>query len=331
MNKLVIPFIVSFILSFLSILLLKKICLKFNICGKDKKPFIGGLCFSSAFAISYFIYNISNKVALSPQFIVLISFSYIVLFVEFLDDLKDFSLKSRLIIQLIFIAVFLLFGKTIQIYFLPPWLNYLLSFLWIMGITNAFNLLDIGDGICGGVSLIVCLSFLTVSTINQVSSISALFISILGAVLAFLLFNFPPSKVFMGNAGSHFLGFLFATLTMYGDYATRANPSAIILPLLILAFPIIDTFFLVISRVKKGISPFKKSDDHIFLRLISLGYSPRRALLIIYVVSILWALSGIQIYFGFSIYFLITVAFAVVFTVRIICKAGSAGQKEVSV
>ena len=318
MNKLFLLFIVPFMLSFIFISLSKKVCLRFNLFNKDKKPpFIGGVCFSAAFLISFLAYSYLVKEKLPFQFTIILLFSFILLFLEFLDDIKDFSLRSRLIMQLFFISAFLLYGKSIQIYFLPQWLNYLLSFLWIMGVTNAFNLLDIADGACGGVSVIVCLSFLAVSVVQGEAVLVPLFISIIGAVLAFLFFNFPQAQVFMGNSGSHFLGFLLATLSVYGDYADSAKPWSLILPLLILGFPIIDTFFLIFSRIRKGVSPLRKSDDHIFLRLTSSGFTPKRALIIIYLVSFTWGFSGALILFGINLFFFASIFLAVVLTFRV--------------
>jgi len=322
MNNLVIFFCVSFILSFFFLILFRRVCLRFNLCKKNKEsPFIGGLCFSLVFVISYSLYNAASLVNLLPQIIWVLLFSFLLLVVEFIDDLKEFPLKIRVIIQIIFIFLFLLYGKKIQIYFLPSWINYLLSFLWIMGLTNAFNLLDIGDGLCGGVSLIASLAFFTVAIINGDLLMAGLFVTLSGAVFAFVLFNLPPARVFMGNSGSHFLGFLFATLSMYGDYATLKNPLPLILPLLILAFPIIDTIYLIISRIKKGIAPLRKSDDHIFLRMLSLGYNIKKSLLSIYLVNFLWGLSGIFIIFGFSPLFLITLVLAILFTLKIIIRS----------
>ena len=319
-------FILSFALSFFLILFLKWIILKFKLLNKDNKPpFIGGVCFFLPFFLLFLSFNYINKQTLPFEFVIILVFSAIVFLLEILDDIKDFSLRTRLIIQFFFISCYLLYGKSIQIYYLPQWLNYLLSFLWIMGITNAFNLLDIADGVCGGVSVIICLSFMSVSLIQNEVVLASLFISILGALLAFLFFNLPKAKVFMGNSGSHFLGFLFAAFSAYGDYATAFKPWSLILPLLILGFPIIDTFFLIVSRLKNGISPLRKSNDHIFLRLISSGLSHKRSLMIIYLISLLWALCGILILFGVNLYFFTLIIISIWVTLRIIGKAFSAG------
>jgi len=317
-------FISSFALGFIFLFILRRLPLKSNLVKLDKKiPYTGGVGFSLSFVACYFLFNFIKGVSLPFDLVWIIIFSLILLLVEFIDDLKDFSLKSRVIIQIVFVGLFLIYGKRIQIYFVPSWLNYLLSFLWIIGITNAFNHLDIRDGLCAGVALIAGLSFLTVSVVSGGPLLISLFLALCGALLAFLLFNFPPAKIFMGNSGSHFLGFLFATLSMYGDYAALENPIVLILPVLILAFPIIDTFLLIVIRLKKGIMPLKKSNDHVFLQLLNSGCGGRRALLIIYFIALLWGLSGIFINFGFTLLFFIFLAAAILSTLKFVIKIRS--------
>ncbi|MBL7069178.1 MAG: undecaprenyl/decaprenyl-phosphate alpha-N-acetylglucosaminyl 1-phosphate transferase [Candidatus Omnitrophica bacterium] len=318
-------FVLSFILSLsfhtLFLKLFKKLDLLKNI---GKFPFIGGLSFYLAFVFTYILFSFVKRIYLPPQLLWIMLFSFIILAIGIFDDIKDFSLKTRIFIQILFIVVFLLYAKRMQVYFLPPWLNYLFSFLWIMGITNAFNLIDIGDGLCGGVSLIASLSFFAVLIAKGDFLLAGLFLSLSGAISAFLIFNFPPAKVFMGNSGSHFLGFIFASLSMYGDYATLDNPIALTLPLLMLFFPIIDTLFLIVTRLRKGIVPLRKSDDHIYMRLLSSGWNGEKTLFSVYFVSALWGLCGIFAALGCNPLFLISVAAASFYTFRIILKAGLA-------
>jgi len=318
-------FISSFILSLIFHILFLKLFKRLNISKNSGKfPFIGGLTFFLAFVIAYMAFSFINGTPLPAQLLWIISFSFLMLAVGVLDDIKDFSLKMRIFVQVLFITIFLFSAKRIQIFFLPPWMNFLFSFLWIMGITNAFNLIDIGDGLCAGVSLIISLSFSFVLIAKQDFLLASLFLSLCGALSAFFVFNFPPARVYMGNSGSHFLGFIFASLAMYGDYATLDNPIALTLPILILAFPIIDTLFLIVTRLRKGIVPLKKSDDHIYLRLLSSGWSGRRTLFGIYLVSSLWGLCGIFAALGRNPIFLAAVICASFYTLRIIIKAGLA-------
>ena len=269
----------SFCLAMVILALSLPVSKKLKMIGKKRKvPFSGGISLALAFIVPYLIFVFRQRILLPLELIYLLVFSLAILAIEVLDDFKDLSVKLRIISQIVFIFFFLQFGKKIQIYFLPDWLNYIISFLWIMGITNAFNLFDIADGLCSGLAIMVSLAFLGVAIIKGNFLLAGLFASLSGAIIAFYFFNYPPAKIFLGNSGAHFLGFLFVTLSIYGDYATAKNPISLIAPVLILAFPVIDTIYLIVVRVKKKIIPVNKSNDHIYLRLLAKGYSKKKAL-----------------------------------------------------
>lgn len=311
----------SFFSSLTLTAILRKFSLKFSVfTDKDKIPHIGGIGFALSFIIVYLLFHDTQGLFLPFYIIWIVIFSLILLGIEFIDDLHEYSLGVKVALQVIFVVAFLLYSKKIQIYFLPFWLNYIISFLWIMGVLNAFNHLDVADGSCGGISLIISLTFFIIFAQIE-SSLALVFAALSGALFAFTLFNHPPAKIFMGNAGSHFLGFIFAAIAMEGDYATSDNVSALFLPLLVLAFPIIDTIYLIIVRTRKNILPLKKSDDHIALRYLSKGYSHHKFLLGIYLVAACWCLSGLLILKGVSLTFFISLIAAVSGTVVMIVKA----------
>lgn len=315
-------FLSSFVLSALLHIIFLKLFKRFKIpISKGKRPSIGGAAFCISSIVTYFIFTALKRAAIPPQLAWILIFSIAIFIMGIFDDIRDHSLRSRVVIQVVFIILFLFPAKRIQFFFLPHYMNYALSFFWIMGITNAFNLIDIDDGLCGGVSFIVAASFLSVLLVKQDILLAGIFAGLLGGIAAFMVFNFPPAKVFMGNSGSHFLGFLFASLSIYGDYATIDNPVVLALPLLVLAFPIIDTIFLTAARMKKGIVPLMKSDDHIFLRLISSGWGIRKALLNIYFLSLLWGLGGVSLLTGSGPLFIAAVAAAALYTAWIILRS----------
>ncbi|MCF7907374.1 MAG: undecaprenyl/decaprenyl-phosphate alpha-N-acetylglucosaminyl 1-phosphate transferase [Candidatus Omnitrophica bacterium] len=314
-------FFFAFTLSIFFLAISRKLSLKHNLFIRDRNiPYIGGVSFSLVFIICLILFSFIKAKVVPFQFIWIITFSFILLLVEWIDDLKDLKLKARVLIQIIFVFLFLLYGKQIQIYFLPNWANYLISFLWIVGITNAFNHLDVADGLCAGIALIVSLACLVIA-LKTGSFLLFVFVALFGVLLAFLLFNFPPAKIFMGNAGSHFLGFLFATLSIYGDYASFDNILAIFLPLLVLGLPIVDTFYLIVVRASKKISPLRKSDDHIILRYLLKGYSYKRSLASIYFLTAVWCLSAILLLNGPGLWCLIFLIIAFLGTILMIIKA----------
>ncbi|MCD6583192.1 MAG: undecaprenyl/decaprenyl-phosphate alpha-N-acetylglucosaminyl 1-phosphate transferase [Candidatus Omnitrophica bacterium] len=317
--NLAIIFLSAFLSSLIILSLLKKISSVLPLFrSKEEVTYLGGVgLFLSTIGV-FLLYSLSLRVTLPFQLNNIFIFSFAILIVELLDDWREFSFQKKLLIQMIIILLYLLNGKKVQIYFLPHWINWVISFLWIVGITNAFNLLDIGDGLASGVGLIISFFLCLISLLCGDYLTFVFFLILTGALSSFYLFNFPPAKMYMGNSGSHLLGFLFATLTIYLDYATLKNASAIFVPLIILAFPVIDTFFTIFTRIKKGLSPFQKSEDHIFLRLIHSNFGYRKALTLIYFVVVVWSLSAIfllkrSILFGGSIGFSILITFFVIF------------------
>ncbi|MFH1504485.1 MAG: MraY family glycosyltransferase [Candidatus Omnitrophota bacterium] len=328
--NLIFIFSCAFILAVFLTSFLRRFSLKHNLFIRKKGvPYIGGIGFSLAFILCLYLSFIIRGVILPFQFLWIIIFSFILLAIGFVDDLKEFSLKTKVAAQLAFIFLFLIFAKKIQIYFLPGWANYIVSFLWIAGITNAFNHLDVADGACGGISLIISLAFLVIF-LKTASFLAFVFAGLSGALFAFMFFNLPrlehrgrpKAKVFMGNSGSHFLGFLFAALSIYGDYAVLRSPWALLIPVLVLGLPIIDTLYLITARALKKVSPLRKSNDHIILKFLSQGYSQKKMLAGIYFIAVLWPLSGVFLLNGISAGFWILLSSSLLATILMIIGAG---------
>jgi UDP-GlcNAc:undecaprenyl-phosphate GlcNAc-1-phosphate transferase len=315
-------FLAAFFLNFFITGFIKWFCLRGNIFKVGKSvTYLGGLGVFVSLFLVFLGANRYYNLSLPAQLSSLLIFSGLMFGLGLIDDLIELTMPIKLFSQIVLIGGFLIFGKHTQIYFLPVWLNYFISFLWIAGITNAFNLIDISDGFCCGVSLICSLFFAVIALLIGNSALLVLFTVLCAILLAFMLFNLHSAKIILGNSGSHFLGFLFAGLSIYGDYSGLNNKIAFILPLLVLAFPIIDTGFLVIARAKKNILPLRKSADHIFLRLTARRLSSKKVLLNIYLVCFLWGLSAILSIPGFNFVFFITVVTAIFFTVKIIQRA----------
>ncbi len=312
-------FLVSFFSGCILLILLKRFSSRQAIFrNNDEAPFIGGAGLLLSFALGSATLFFYKNIYLSSELAHIFLFAFFIFITCLLDDFREFSLSKKVFIQVIVVGLFLIKGKPIQIHCIPLWTNYIISFLWIVGITNVFNLLDIGDGFCVGVSLIAGVAFFVALFIGGNIITAGLFAALCGALASFLIFNFPPAKIMLGNSGSHFLGFLFATLSMHGDYATLDNPFSVLIPLVILAFPMMDTFYLIIVRLKKGIFPFRKSKDHIFLNLLSSGKGIKPALFEIYLVTLLWGISGVILIFGLNPLFLIVTMLAALFSVRLI-------------
>jgi UDP-GlcNAc:undecaprenyl-phosphate GlcNAc-1-phosphate transferase len=207
----------------------------------------------------------------------------------FVDDLMSLKASTKLIAQITVASLLLFFGYRLQ------WTesmigDSLLTLFWIVGITNAFNLLDNMDGLCAGTALIGGAFLLIVFvTEGAAASPSALYLAaLLGAITGFLVYNFHPASIFMGDTGSLFLGLNVAALTLLPDPATIGRSgllSVVAVPVLPLLIPIFDTTLVTALRLLSGRRPSQGGRDHMSHRLVAVGLSERRA------VTTLWALA----------------------------------------
>ncbi len=159
-----------------------------------------------------------------------------------------------------------------------------LTLLWVVGLTNALNWADGLDGLAAGISSIACVSLVVVSWRGGDLVSIVVLIALLGATLGFLKYNFYPAKVFMGDTGSNFLGFILANVAIMGGLKSAAALSLMV-PILILGVPIFDTLFSVWRRVRLKRSPIRPDTDHFHFRLVKLGLNERQAVLVIYLIS----------------------------------------------
>ena len=215
-----------------------------------------------------------------------------------LDDIRGvgFSYKSKFVMQ-IFAAVILVASGT-RLEFLPhPALNIIVTILWVVGITNSFNLLDNMDGLSSGIAVIASL-ILGVLTIRQGQYFSALLLlALAGSVLGFLRYNFNPSKIFMGDAGSLFIGYTLAALTVSNSYITSRSVTQlpIVVPVLVLGVPLFDTFSVMLIRWREKRPLFLGDNCHFSHRLVKLGMSTRQTVVFIYLVALCVGISAILI------------------------------------
>ena len=167
-------------------------------------------------------------------------------------------------------------------------MEYIITWFWIVGITNAINLTDGLDGLSSGITLIACVSLLIIFASNGSPVISIILITALaGGIVGFLPYNVNPAKTYMGDCGSNFLGFSIAIISILG-IAKTYTIIVIIAPLIVLALPIFDTIFAIFRRIIKGKSLkaiFKPDSGHLHHRLMQLGYSQKEAVLILYGVA----------------------------------------------
>lgn len=213
----------------------------------------------------------------------------------FIDDMKNIKPLTKLAGQLLAAIVVVAFGLRIgdfQFSFLSETGNEIFSIVitigWIIGITNAINLMDGLDGLSSGITLISCLSLLMIFALNESPLVAIIMITALaGALSGFLPFNFNPAKTFIGDTGSNFLGFTLSVVSILG-VAKTYTAVVIVLPIIVLGLPIFDTLCAIVRRIIKGKSlkaVFQADKGHLHHRLVSKGFSQKQAVFILYGIS----------------------------------------------
>lgn len=206
-------------------------------------------------------------------------------FVGLWDDLRPLKPYAKLVMQVAAASVLPLAGLVL------PWthialVNDLITLFWMIGITNAINLLDNMDGLAGGVSALACLS-LAVSFLADGQSTAAMVPLILACAIAgFLAFNISPASIFMGDCGALFLGFMLGGTALLSNWGrSRGLVSVLLTPILIMLVPIVDTTLVTITRMLRGQPVSQGGRDHVSHRLVSLGLSERRAVFLLYLLT----------------------------------------------
>jgi UDP-GlcNAc:undecaprenyl-phosphate GlcNAc-1-phosphate transferase len=239
--------------------------------------------------------------ALPPPVRVLLAGGCALFLLGLLDDVRPLRPETKLFGQMAVAAATIGFGLDLGATASPA-VNAAFTFLWIVGLTNAFNLLDNMDGLAAGVAAIA-VSFRLVFFIGEGEAVAAdLAAGLVGALLGFLVFNTAPASIFLGDAGSMLIGFLVAGLTLVSDSAhTRSAVSVVVLPVLVLLVPIFDTVFVTCTRILANRAVSAGGRDHTSHRLVQLGLSEREAVGILYVASFLGgAVAFFSRQFGFS-------------------------------
>lgn len=266
---------------------------------KTPIPRLGGLAIFMGFVLTTFIFA-----DVSPTLITIWIGGSAIVLLGMLDDIFRLKALIKLFVQIgvAFVAVWqgliienvTFFGHTIELNSLPVPLAIPITILWIVGLTNAINLIDGLDGLSCGVSAISAISLLIVSIVLGESLSTTVLIAILaGSCLGFLPFNTNPAKIFMGDTGALFLGFTLSVVSIKGVLKTHTLVSFII-PLLIFAFPILDTAFAFTRRILHGKSPFSPDRGHLHHRLIDMGLNQKQVVAILYSLCAILGLSAIM-------------------------------------
>jgi len=274
-------------------------------------PYLGGVAMVLAFSAAMFVgvvvrrssqfngrevrLTIGNLLAqgdgLVRELIVVLGLALIFSAMGLIDDLRGLSPWLRFAVGLGIAVTLVAYGIRLQSP-LPDAADVLLSVVWILGITNAFNLLDNIDGLAAGTAAVAATIFFLIALFNDQDYSALLAIGLAGAMLGFLRSNFHPATIYMGDAGSLFIGFLMAYLGLKMRTTVTEIPQ-LFAPLVVLGVAVLDTTMVVVSRLRRGVSPFTGGQDHLSHRLRRLGLSVRRSVSTLLLASV--ALGGFAV------------------------------------
>lgn len=241
--------------------------------------YLGGIAIYVSFLFALaFTYDFTSEV------VALLLGTSIVVMLGLFDDLKVLTPGVKLAGQIVAALVLVKAGLMIRLWFLPDWLMLGLTVLWLVGMTNAINLIDVSDGLAAGVASISGIFLYVIALWNGADTIAVLTLALVGATLGFLAYNRPPAKIFLGDAGSMLLGFMLGALAMKGRYAVEHRLAAAA-PAIILGVPIFDTLFVMGVRAVRGLPLMRGSPDHFAVRLRKHGVRPGVIALIAYVAT----------------------------------------------
>ena len=292
--------IVTFITSAILVPIMKTVAVHVNAMDypnerkvhKKPMPRLGGVAIFLSFLVGYMLFANGSVRMLS----ILIG-SFVIVLMGIFDDINPIKARYKFIIQIIAACITTFYGNIvlndISLFGLnlsfPEPLNYIVTVFIVISITNAMNLIDGLDGLASGIS---CIYFGTIAIIagilNNTGGLDVILALImLGATLGFLVYNFPPATIFMGDSGSQFLGFIIAIISLLGFKGTTIT--SLIVPLLILAIPIFDVVLAIFRRLIRGNGIMKADKEHFHHQLLKMKFSQRKTILIIYFINFIFA------------------------------------------
>ncbi len=276
---------------------------------KKPIPRIGGLAIYAGFmaSIIFVVIKYGLDAEMIRETIGLMLSGTLIVALGLVDDYKNLPAKIKLLGQICAAAMLVLvfdvridfvtdpFGDYIYLDNFPiPHLAIPVTMFWLVGLTNTVNLIDGLDGLAAGVAAIASFTILLVALEQGFILVAVMTAALAGAAVGFLKYNFNPAEIFMGDTGSMFLGFMLAGISVTGAVKSVAT-IALVVPIFALGLPILDTTFAIVRRVRGGVPIFKPDKGHLHHRLLSVGFTQRQAVLLMYVISALFGLSAIAL------------------------------------
>ena len=266
--------------------------------NKEPIPRLGGLAIFCGFMVSVLLFG---DITLQMQGILLGAVIIVVLGI--VDDIMPLPALLKFAVQIVAALIPIFHGVRIlalsnpnlmseSAYWVLGGLSIPITVIWIVGITNAVNLIDGLDGLANGVSAISATTMLVIALLVSEGGVAVTMAALVGACVGFMPYNMNPAKMFMGDTGATFLGFILATMSIQGLFKFYALISFAV-PFLILGLPIFDTAFAIIRRIAHGESPMKPDRGHVHHRLIDMGLNQKQAVATLYVISAILGMSAV--------------------------------------
>jgi len=241
---------------------------------------LGGVAIGTSLFVGAGVFGLVGEIP------VLLACAVLMFATGLVDDLIHLKPATKLIVQITLASALLFFDYRLN-WVESITLDSLLTLMWVVGMTNAFNLLDNMDGLCAGVAFVAGLVLLINAWSLDEIFISLILVAFMGSLFGFLLFNVQPARIFLGDCGSLFIGYLMGSLTLLERYVTHASGLLfpVLMPVLVLAVPLIDTATVMFIRVREGRPVYIGDNRHLSHRLVLLGFPRRRAVSILYLLT----------------------------------------------
>ncbi|REJ85610.1 MAG: undecaprenyl/decaprenyl-phosphate alpha-N-acetylglucosaminyl 1-phosphate transferase [Planctomycetota bacterium] len=245
--------------------------------------------------------HVAGALSRGPQLAAILGAGTLLAVMGLIDDVKGLPWQPRLAVQLGIAIALALAGVRATVFVEAEWVGMLATVIWIVVLVNAFNFLDNMDGLSAGIGLIAAVVFASIMLSFSGSPrwlVGGSLLVLAGSLAGFLVHNRPPAKIFMGDAGSTFLGLTLACLTLVGTFydPQQAGRHVMLAPICVLAVPLFDLTTVVFIRLKEGRSPFHPDKNHFSHRLVELGLSRYHAVLTVHLVTLTTGLAALLIY-----------------------------------
>ncbi|MED4751907.1 MraY family glycosyltransferase [Brevibacillus choshinensis] len=312
-----ITYALSFLLSFCIVLVLipplGKLAFRLDFVDKPRKdverkihrepiPLTASYAIFIGFAASFLLFSKESTL----QTVAVLAGSALLLVIGTIDDWyktqgKDFSALPKMLVQISAAVIVYWSGITFSGFYnpfsgeyilLPIWLQFILTILWIFGVTTVINFSDGMDGLAGGLSAISAGTLFVVAVAKGQSTSAVMAISLIGVALAYLRYNKPPAKIFMGDAGATFLGFILAVIALDGAFK-QATVLSLFIPILALGVPIFDNLFVVTKRFIQGKPIYQADASQVHYRLLRTGLNPKQVVAFLCLISVCFSLTSI--------------------------------------